>query len=118
MARRAQHLRCSLSEGSERADNKLDKLSARSLFSHREQCIEDAARDGPCAHGNFAGTSGALVAAREGLWSVVSGQSNPSKTRVAGFKLKYNTTLAYDLSWSNMLPAYPLVCLNSNSLLF
>ena len=26
MARRAQHLRCSLSEGSERADNRLDKL--------------------------------------------------------------------------------------------
>ena len=46
-------------------------LSARSLFSHREQCIEDAARDGPCAHGNFAGTSGgrARRALVSGQWS-------------------------------------------------
>ena len=49
-------------------------LSARSLLSHREHrrgaskgagsiegSIEDAARDGPCAHSNFSGTSGGCM---------------------------------------------------------
>ena len=34
MARRAQHLRCSLREGSERADNKLDKISSEVKRKH------------------------------------------------------------------------------------
>ena len=46
MARRAQHLRCSLCERSERADNKLDKLREASK-------ILRATDHAPCGHGNI-----------------------------------------------------------------